>query len=257
MSRFVEYIVKNNVAIIAINRPEDNNRINAEACESLVAAFCEAEKDLAVHVIILTGENGRFCEGGRMDGYPDGTVMAKKRFANAYIGVQRAIWDSTKPVIAAVVGNALAGGFALVECCDLAIAGESSKFGLPELRRGNFPILALANVQKGLPKKKLFELVYRGSILDAATAKQWDLINCVVPDDAVLDTALQWATDLAAQSHIAASFGREAYYKMINMDYIGSLEYAKNALIALLSTEDSQEIDRSLKENRKPVFKGY
>ncbi len=257
MYKFVEYEVRGKVAIIAINRPEDNNRVNTEACDDLVAAFVAADKDPAVHAIVLTGRNGKFCEGGRMDGYPGGTVMTKKRFANAYIGVQRAIWDSTKPVIAAVIGNALAGGFALVECCDLAIAGEGSRFGLPELRRGNFPMLALANVQKGLPKKKLFEIVYRGNVLDAETAKEWDLVNLVVPDDKVLDTAVEWAADVAEQSLVAASFGREAYYKMINMDYISSLEYAKNALTSLLSTEDSQEVDRSLREGRKPVFKGY
>ncbi|MDR1744458.1 MAG: enoyl-CoA hydratase/isomerase family protein, partial [Planctomycetota bacterium] len=245
------------VAIIAINRPEDNNRVNSDACDELVAAFRSADKDAAVHAVVLTGRNGTFCEGGRIDGYPGGTVMTKKRFANAYLGVQRAIWDAAKPVIAAVNGKALAGGFALVECCDLAIAGEGSSFGLPELRRGNFPMLALANMQKGLPKKKLFEIVYRGSILDAATAKEWDLVNLVVPDGRVLDTAVEWAADIAEQSLVAASFGREAYYKMINMDYIGSLEYAKNALIALTSTEDSQEVDRALREGRKPEFKGY
>ena len=256
MYKFVKYETTGKVAVIAINRSEDNNRINCEACGELADGFRRANGDPAIHAVVLTGSNGKFCEGGRMDGYPGGTVMAKKQFANAYISVQRAIWDSSKPVIAAVTGKALAGGFALVECCDLAIAGEGSVFGLPELRRGNFPMLALANVQKGLPKKKVFELVYRGNVIDARTAAKWDLVNLVVPDDQVLATAVEWAADVAEQSLVAASFGREAYYKMIDMDHIDSLEYAKNALIALLSTEDSQEVDRALREGRKPAFKG-
>jgi enoyl-CoA hydratase/carnithine racemase len=118
-------------------------------------------------------------------------------------------------------------------------------------------MLALANIQKQLPKKRLFELVYRGLTIDAATAAAWHMVNLVVPDGQVLATALEWASDVGEQSLVAASFGREAYYKMIDMDYAGSLEYAKNALVALLSTEDSQEVDRAQREGRNPVFKGW
>jgi enoyl-CoA hydratase/carnithine racemase len=257
MYQFVVYEKRGRVAVVSINRPEDSNRLNGAASLEVTDALLEAEKDPEVHVVVLTHIDGPFCNGGRMDGYPGGTVMDKKRFSNAFLGLQKTIWNLTKPVIAAVHGNAMAGGFCLVECCDLAVAGESCKFGLPELERGNFPMLALASIQKALPKKKVFELAYLGRVLDARTAAEWNLVNLVVPDDKVMEQTMAWAEKIASYSMVAASFGREGYYRMINMDYNDSLEYAKNALISMLSTEDSQEVDRAIREGREPVFKGY
>lgn len=252
----IEYEKKGKVAVLAINQTHDNNRINRETMQEMVSAMADAEQDKAIAVVVLTGKGDYFCTGGRMNGFPDGLTMDIKGFADAFIELQRTIYRFKKPVIAAVQGNAVAGGLSLVESCDLAVAGRDCKFGLPELKRGNFPMLALAIMQKALPKKLVFEMAYRAELIDAQTALEWNLINLVVDQDKVLEKAVEWGDEIAALNGVAVSFGREAYYKMVNMNLDAALDYGKGMLIGLLTTEDVKEADYAIKENRAPVFKG-
>lgn len=180
-----------------------------------------------------------------------------KGFADAFSNLQLEIYKCSKPVIAAVNGNAVAGGFCIMESCDIAIVGKDCKFGLPELSRGNFPMLALAIVMKALPKKLVFELAYSSQLVDAETVKEWHLVNRVVDQDKVLDTAIEFAEMLASYNGVAASLGREAYYNMVNMNLEQAVLYGKGQLITLLTTEDVKEADYAIKQNRAPVYKGY
>jgi enoyl-CoA hydratase/carnithine racemase len=190
MYQCIEYQKKNKVAIIAIDQVQDNNRVNRETLSEMIDALHDAQADSAIAAIIITGKGDFFCTGGRMNGFPDGLTMDVKGFADAFSNLQMEIYKCSKPVIAAVNGNAVAGGFCIMESCDIAIVGKDCKFGLPELSRGNFPMLALAIVMKALPKKLVFELAYSSQLVDAETVKEWHLVNRVVDQDKVLDTGL-------------------------------------------------------------------
>ena len=242
MYECIEYQKKNKVAIIAIDQVQDNNRVNRETLSEMIDALHDAQADSGIAAIIITGKGDFFCTGGRMNGFPDGLTMDVK---------------CSKPVIAAVNGNAVAGGFCIMESCDIAIVGKDCKFGLPELSRGNFPMLALAIVMKALPKKLVFELAYSSQLVDAETVKEWHLVNRVVDQDKVLDTAIEFAEMLASYNGVAASLGREAYYNMVNMNLEQAVLYGKGQLITLLTTEDVKEADYAIKQNRAPVYKGY
>ena len=144
-----------------------------------------------------------------------------------------------------------------MESCDYAIVGRDCKFGLPELKRGNFPMLALAIISKALPKKLVFELAYVCDLIDAETAKQWNLVNRIVDQDKVLEEAIAFGEELAKANVVAAMLGREAYYNMVNMSLESAVYYGKGQLVTLLTTEDVKEADYAIKQNREPVYKGY
>ena len=241
MYECIEYQKKNKVAIIAIDQVQDNNRVNRETLSEMIDALHDAQADSGIAAIIITGKGDFFCTGGRMNGFPDGLTMDVKGFADAFSNLQLEIYKCSKPVIAAVNGNAVAGGFCIMESCDIAIVGKDCKFGLPELSRGNFPMLALAIVMKALPKKLVFELAYSSQLVDAETVKEWHLVNRVVDQDKVLDTAIEFAEMLASYNGVAASLGREAYYNMVNMNLEQAVLYGKGQLITLLTTEDVKE----------------
>lgn len=183
--------------------------------------------------------------------------MEMRGFADACSGLMFQMYNMRKPLIAAVNGLCVAGGMMILDACDLAVASDTCKFGFPELERGNFPVLALAVAQRTLPKKRVFELAYLSNLINAETALKWALINKIVPQTQVMEEAIKWAKLISERSLLTAGMGREAYYKMQGMSQIESLEYAKNVLCCMLATHDAQEVDYAIKENRKPVLKGY
>lgn len=256
MFQCIEYRKEGKVAVLAIAQEHDNNRVNRETAAELVCAIHTAEQDPQVAALVLTGKGKFFCTGGRMNGFPDGLTMDVKGFADAFTEMLTAIYKCKKPVLAAVNGDAVAGGFCIMEACDIAIVGRSCKFGLPELKRGNFPMMALAVIMKALPKKLVFELAYGSELVDAQTVLDWHMANQIVPDDQVLPEAIAFAQTLAGYNAVAASLGREAFYNMVNMDLDAAATYGKAQLITLLTAEDVKEAHYAILENRDPVYKG-
>lgn len=257
MYKCIAYEKRGRVAVAAIDQTADNNRVNRAALAELTDAVGAAGEDRDIAAVVLTGRGAFFCTGGRMDGFPGGHTMDMRAFADAFVGLQQAVYRCPKPVLAAVNGDAVAGGFSIVESCDFAVAGEGCRFGLPELSRGNFPMLALAIMQKALPKKLVFELAYGCELIDARTALEWHLVNRVVPKEEVLDTAVAFAERLADYNPVALSLGRQAFYSMVDMPLASAVEYGKSTLITLLNTEDVQEADHAIREHRDPVYRGY
>lgn len=253
----IGYERRGKTAIISIEQLEDQNRMDRKTYLETTEALRLAQEDSDIAVVIVTGSGDYFVTGGRMDGYPGGEMMEMRGFADACAGLMYQMYDLRKPLIAAVNGLCVAGGMMLLDACDLAVASENSLFGFPELARGNFPVLALAVAQRSLPKKRVFELAYLSSSIDAKKALEWDLINAVVPKEQVLEKALEWADIISERSLLTAGMGREAYHKMQGMSQVESLEYAKNVLCCMLATHDAQEVDYAIKENRKPILKGY
>lgn len=257
MFKSIQYELRESIVVISIDQLQDQNRMDRNTYLEVTKALRCAQEDPEVTAVILTGKGEYFVTGGRMDGYPGGKMMEMRGFADACSGLMFQMYNMRKPLIAAVNGLCVAGGMMILDACDLAVASESSKFGFPELERGNFPVLALAVAQRSIPKKRVFELSYLSKLIDADTAQQWNLINRAVPAEQVLDTALEWARLISGRSLLTAGMGREAYHKMQGMSQIESLEYAKNVLCCMLATHDAQEVDYAIKENRAPVLKGY
>lgn len=252
----IVYTKEESAAIIRLNMPGTGNRIGLLAVTEIQDAMKAANADNAVKSIILTGTGEYFCAGGAIDGFPDGYAMDQRDYSDGTVDFQKAIYHSEKPIIAAVNGNAFAGGLTVVEGCDLAVASSEAKFGLSELNHGNFPMIALAVNGKWIPKKRLFEMIYTGEPIDAETARQWNMVNKVVPPEKVMEAALAYAKVLASRSSVAMKVGRQTYYDMVDMPLSSAMIHAKVALLSLLAMEDVQESQRAKNENREPKWIG-
>lgn len=149
-----------------------------------------------------------------------------------------AIAQLGKPLIAAVNGDAHAGGFGVIVACDLAIAADDATFGLPEAANGLFPFIALATVRDALPKKVLFELIYRARLMTAEEASSLHLINETLPRSEVLSRAAALAEQASVYDHEIVALGRGLYYGIRSMRPIESLAAARQALLRALAVAD-------------------
>ena len=247
--------ITDGICRVTINRPEVGNRVDRTTCLGIVEAFRAADTDAKVRVIVLTATGDKFCIGGQVDGAADGAAFAQIQFAEAFGSVHEAAADLTKPLIAAVNGDAVAGGFSLVSSADLAIAVDTAKFGLPELGVGLFPMLALATSVHLLPRKVLFDLIYNLRLLSAAEALRYGLISSVVPRKGFDDAVMEQAGRLAKSSRIALASGRRAYEAMLDMPRSEAIRHGALALVQLLATEDGRSAARALALGETPVWK--
>ena len=240
---------------ITIDRPEVDNRVDRATCLGIVDAFRGADTDAKVRVIVLAASGNKFCTGGQVDGAADGAAFAQIQFAEAFGSVHEAAADLAKPLIAAVNGDAVAGGFSLVSSADLAISVDTAKFGLPELGVGLFPMLALATSIHLLPRKVLFDLIYNLRLLSADEALHYGLISSVVPRERFDDAVMNQARRLARSSRIAIASGRRAFQAMLDMPRSEAIRHGALALVQLLATEDGRSAARSFALGETPVWK--
>jgi enoyl-CoA hydratase/carnithine racemase len=225
------------IQIIRMRRREHGNRITQAMAEELTAALESARRSPDVGACVLTGEGDVFCLGG--DYRSAGPTNAgRHEFARAFIDMAQAMARLGKPLIAAINGNAHAGGFSVVAACDLAIAAADATLGLPEAAKGLFPFLALAIVKDALPKKVLFDIVYSARLMDAAEARGLHLVNEVVPREKVLERAIAIAEQASAHDPDILRLGRDLYYNMRGLSPAQALEESRFALAAALAAED-------------------
>jgi enoyl-CoA hydratase/carnithine racemase len=233
----IEIDNRGSVRILTMTRPEKNNRVTQSMAEQAVRAFEDARIDKSVSGVVLTGHGDVFCTGG--DYMSAGsTSEGRLGFARAFSDMERAMTRVGKPLVCANNGNTHAGGFSLLSACDLAVTHEGATFGLPEISHGLFPFLALAIVKDSLPKKVLWDMVYRARLLSAAEAQQFYLVNEIVPKDRVLERAVELAGCTAQWKGDIVTLGRDLYYNTRCSNPGEAVEQARFALIAALKAMD-------------------
>ncbi len=186
---------REDVAIVTLQRPEKRNALSIDLRVELAEAFAALGQDPGVGAIVLTGAGPAFCSG--MDTTQFGGDRAhKERLVESSIRCFRAVGQCPKPVVAAVNGPALAGGFALALLCDLRLAAEEASFGFPELPRGIPPSYAAARAT--LPAAAAAELTLTGRLLDASGALRMGIVGAVHPADELLARAVELAGRIAS-----------------------------------------------------------
>ena len=249
--------IQNGVALLTINRPEQRNSLSAEVMTGLINGLREFGDDPAVRAVVLTGAGEKaFCAGGDLsamagDG-PYGGHLARRR----YLELLEALQESGRPVIAAVNGAALGGGFGLVLACDLAIAADSATLGTPEVKIGLFPMMVTAKLIRHLGPKQAMHLALTGEKISAAQALTLGLVNQAVPAAQLREAALAMAGSLAALSPAVLRLGREAIQTAADMEYRQSLRYLHAMLTVNAATEDAAEGVSAFFERRAPNWNG-
>lgn len=238
------YRVEDHLALLQLNRPEREHRLSRQLLTALADALRRAEADEAVAVAAITAQGEWFCAGAEMTTATSGVTEALLDFGDAWVRLRDTMADLGKPVIVGVNGRAMAGGLALTALGDLAIAVPHATFGLPELQYGIFPMLVLGAVWEHLPRKIMFDLIYRGRVLGASEAQRLNLINDVVPADDLVSALQRVAEHLAGLNSVAVRLGRRAYHAMEGLDSHRRMDYARNVTANLLRTEAAVELYR-------------
>lgn len=242
------------VAIVTLNRPDQRNAIDAETGNLLRRTFDDIERDDSLRVAVLAASGTIFCAGMDLKAFVNGEAEDILFGAGRLGGfVSR---DRTKPVIAAVQGAALAGGFELVLACDMVVAARHAQFGLPEARLG---LVAGAGgafrLGQLLPRALANEIVLTGAAFDAARAMGWGLVNRLTGDDPkpeALALARQIAENAPLSITASLALARAADAR------VDEACWAENdrQLRRMISSHDAEEGARAFAEKRPPVWTG-
>jgi len=241
------------VEILTLNRPEARNAMSPELSLAIEDALDDVERDRAVWAVIITGTGPIFCAGADLKVVAQGRGMEINAPKGGFGGlVQR---DFPKPIIAAVNGPALAGGFELVLACDLVVAAEEATFGLPEAKRG---LLASAGGPIRLAKRvataTALELVMTGDPIPAARAYELGLVNRVVPVDKVVDEAIAIADRIAENSPTAVRIARRLVKDAVDLTEAEAWERTNALAVGIFQSGDAIEGSTAFAEKRAPKW---
>jgi enoyl-CoA hydratase len=251
----VEMERRDRVAIATINRPDARNAVNGDVAQAMEAILDEVEADDAIQAVVITGTGPTFCAGADLKKVAkgEGGDLATKR--GGFGGVVTR--NFPKPLIAAVNGPALAGGFELVLACDLVVAAENATFGLPEAKRGLFAAAGgLIRLPKRVPLALATEIAITGDPIDAARAFQLGLVNRLVPAAEVVTAAIDLAGRVARNGPLAVKNS----LKMVREagDLTEAEAWPRNYELAMevFASKDSIEGATAFAEKREPRWTG-
>ncbi len=244
---------RDHVLVITINRPEVKNALNGAAARAMAAAADELDADDDLRVGVLTGAGGTFCAGMDLKGFLSGDKpnIPGRGFGGITSTPPR------KPLIAAVEGWALAGGFELMLACDLTVAGASSRFGVPEVKRALVPGGGAAILlPQRIPYAIALELLLTGDPITAERAAALGLVNRITPDGEALDGALELAAKIAANGPLAIAITKQIAREAADWTFEEGWERQAELYAPVFASQDAQEGAKAFAEKRPPVWLG-
>ena len=247
------------VRVLTINRPHRQNALTPELLAALTDAFLDANADPDVWVVVLTAVGDRtFCAGmdlkraSGMDGAP--TKPFRGPMDQPHRLLFEVIAETGKPTICAINGAAVGGGFEMALACDLRIAVENVRFGLPEAKIGMGAIYASVVLPRMVPVGVALEMMFTGDYMDAESAKHWGLVNRLVPPDRLREEAIALAQRIAENAPITVRRMKQMAMKGLSLPIATALrlDVGPNPYTAA----DREEGIRAYLEKRKPEWKG-
>ncbi len=240
--------------LIRLNRPKQLNALNDRLMDELGSALLAFDADPAVGAIVLTGSDKAFAAGADIDAMKDFTFT--EVFRDGYISRNwETIRQVRKPVVAAVNGFALGGGCELAMMCDIVVAGDTARFGQPEITLGVIPGAGgTQRLPRAIGKAKAMDMILTARRIDAAEAERCGLVSRVVPADRTLDTALEIAQTIASLPLEAVMLAKEAMNRAWEAPLSEGLLFERRAFHALFGTANQREGMAAFLEKRKPVF---
>lgn len=247
--------VEDSIGMILLNRPTVLNALNRQMVEEIVASLEGIDRNDHVRVIIIAGNERAFAAGADID------EMANDDAITFELLNQFAVWDRInqvkKPLIAAVSGYALGGGFELALACDMIIASETAKFAFPEVNIGVMPGAGgTQRLTKLIGKTRALEWIWSGEQMGAEEAYQLGIVNRVVPQELYMEETLKFAKKLAKQAPLSLRLIKESVYKAVDAPISEGMQLERKNFYLLFASEDQKEGMKAFIEKRKPDFKG-
>jgi enoyl-CoA hydratase len=243
----------NGVLVITLNRPEVRNAANGALARGVAAALDTLDEDPSLVVGVLTGAGGTFCAGMDLKAFLDGDTPEIEGRGLAGITVT----PPEKPVIAAVEGYALAGGFEIALACDLIVAARDARFGLPETKRG---LVAggggLFRLPQRIPYGVALEYALTGDQFSAADAAGWGLVSRLTEPGGALAGALDLAARIARNGPLAVRATKQVVSQGGDWPAADRWKRQEALLAPVFTSADAREGARAFAEKREPVWSG-
>jgi enoyl-CoA hydratase/carnithine racemase len=254
-------VLENGILHVTLARPPAN-ALSIAAMASLQAEFDRARDDKAVRVIVLAASGKVFCAGhdlkemnARRTDADKGKAFFEETFAMCS-RLMQSIVRHPKPVVAEVDGIATAAGCQLVASCDLAIASDQATFGVNGINVGLFCTTPGVALVRGVKPKHAMEMLLTGEMVDASTAKDFGLINRVVPREYLTQIVTKYAQTIASKSPLTLKIGKEAFYAQAEMGLAEAYEYASRVMVENMLARDAEEGIGAFIGKRDPKWTG-
>lgn len=243
------------VAAITLDRPEKRNALDPETIAGLDEAFASAEADGRARVLLLAGSGKDFCAGAdiahieaMVDAETDALLEDARQLGHLFVRMRRL----PKPIVAAVQGNALAGGAGLATACDIVLAADDAHLGYPEVHIGFVPAMVLTTLVRAVGEKRAFELVTSGRRIGAEEALKLGLVHCVYSRHTFADDARAYALEMARRSATSMAFSKRLLYQLGDLTFEAGIERGAAVNAKARGTDDFREGVRTFLEGKKP-----
>lgn len=241
------------VMVLTMNRPQARNAMSLGMAREIAAALDEFDARPDLSVAVITGAGGTFCAGMDLKGFARGEIpiVGDRGFAGL---VRR---PPVKPIIAAVEGYALAGGFEIVLACDLIVASDQAQFGLPEVKRGLTAAAGgLLRLQHRVPYHLAMELVLTGRMWPATEAAEVHLVSRLVPAGTALEAALDLAEAIAANAPLSLSTSKRVLVESVDWPLAEKFDRQEEYVDLVRKSADAKEGAAAFVEKRTPNWTG-
>lgn len=241
------------VAVIRLNRPEVLNAMNKQLWLDFMAALDRVQSDDAIKVLIITGEERAFSTGADLKDSKNRTIAQYRDYLENLQEASRKIIRFGKPTIAAINGYAIGSGYELALACDIRLAAEDAKIGSPEAKvTSSVTGGAFRLVQELIGPGKARELLFTGEYISGTEAERIGLVNRTVPGDALMETAMEMARKIAANSAISLKLIKKGLNMAMGETSLEALmEYEIEACLACVSSKDRQESLKNFEDRKK------
>lgn len=254
--------VSGGVLRLTLNRPERRNSLSEEMMAALQDALDAAADDGTVRVILLRAEGHVFCAGHDLKemtaarSHPDRGRVYFTDVMNRCARLMQTIVTHPKPVIAEVDGMATAAGLQLVASCDLAIASDRARFCTPGVNIGLFCSTPMVALSRNVSRKQAMEMLLTGEIIDASTAREFGLVNRIVPAGYLAQVTAKYAETIASKSPLTLKIGKEAFYAQAEMSLADAYRHCAQVMVENMLARDAEEGIGAFIEKRTPQWSG-
>ena len=241
------------VLVLQFNRPQARNAMSLALAEQIAAALTELDEDPTLSIGVLTGAHGTFCAGMDLKDFRAGRLPIVE--GRGFAGLVRQ--PPRKPLIAAVEGYALAGGFEIVLACDLVVAARSAKFGLPEVKRGlTANAGGLFRLPRRVPYHLAMDLILSGRFWEASEAAEAGLVNRLVEKGEALEAAIAYAEEIAQNAPLALAASKQVITESIDWPESESFDRQEAIVDPVRKSADAMEGATAFAEKRAPQWTG-
>lgn len=248
---------KDSIGWLTLNRPEKHNALSLDLINEIKTQLNLISEKEDIKVIIIKGNGDSFCAGHEIN-----ELIGKKYDINHFQKIfskctemMQTLHQIPQPVIASVHGVATAAGCQLVAACDLAVAEKNAKFATPGVKIGLFCSTPMVPLVRLIGRRRALDMLLTGRYISASEAKEFGLVNKVVSKKELHNESEKLAKTIAQYSRLILEFGKNVFYKQIDLDEKSAYDYAKKAISRNCLFEDAQDGMKAVMGRRKPKWK--